>query len=185
MKMLIGFASFVLYGILLGSAGFTTAAVVAFLLGLGALGYGLATRTTDQLTVTSTVIYGVYAAIAVLGDASSGFTDHSDALALGVMTAVVAVGLLTGHPFTEAYARASVPREQWTSPVFKRINNGITAAWLGAFVVLTVGAIADGAGVRVPFHTALSIAAMVAAAIFTKRYPDRVTGDAAPRHATA
>jgi hypothetical protein len=45
------------------------------------------------------------------------------------------VGLILGLiililvPFIEQFARESVPRSQWTSPTFKKINLGLSAAW--------------------------------------------------------
>ncbi len=184
MKMMIGFASFVVYGILVTTAGFTAAAVVAALLGLGAPVYGLATGSTDQLTVTSTAVYGVYAALALLGDVSKTVEGYSAGLALGVITVVIATGLVTGHPFTEAFARQSVPTSPWGSPIFRKINIGITTAWLAAFAAMAAVNVAKGAGVALPLPVVLTVGPIVAALIFTKRYPDMVTGRSnAPRPA--
>jgi hypothetical protein len=48
-------------------------------------------------------------------------------------------------PFTEQYARESVPRQFWDSPRFKRINRQLTALWGWVFVALIPSHIIAGA----------------------------------------
>ena len=55
-------------------------------------------------------------------------------LSSGVI-AVVALGSLAFLPFTEQYARESVPREHWGSPLFRRTDRILTAVWGGVFPV--------------------------------------------------
>jgi hypothetical protein len=47
-------------------------------------------------------------------------------------------------PFTEQYARESVPREYWQSPTFRSINRRISAAWGGAIAVMALSHVAGG-----------------------------------------
>ena len=72
-------------------------------------------------------------------------------------------------------AKRQAPREVWDSPVFRRINVVITAAWATAFtvtaaVLIPVYAADLGSGVSIP----IQVAGFVAPALFTARYPDRV-----------
>jgi len=87
--------------------------------------------------------------------------------------------LLIGRPFTTAYAKESTPREHWESPLFKRINNVITAVWAGAFTfAASVGLVGD-----LFFHDAgnfwtgwiLQLAAIFFAVAFTEFYPDHAS----------
>ena len=41
-------------------------------------------------------------------------------------------------PFTEQYARETVPREYWHTPEFRSINRRISAAWGGVVAVMAV-----------------------------------------------
>lgn len=83
------------------------------------------------------------------------------------------------RPFTMAYAKDSAPQEYWDSPLFKRINNVITAVWAGAF---TFAAVAGFAG-DFAFHDAnnfwtgwiLQLAAIFFAVEFSQFYPDYAT----------
>jgi uncharacterized membrane protein len=50
--------------------------------------------------------------------------------------AIALVSLLVGQPFTLQYARESVPKEFWSSPLFLRTNRQITAVWTAAFAVM-------------------------------------------------
>ena len=43
--------------------------------------------------------------------------------------------MLIRKPFTIAYAKDTTPQEHWDSPLFKRINNVITAVWASAFTL--------------------------------------------------
>jgi hypothetical protein len=57
----------------------------------------------------------------------------------GTSTAVLAVIMLVSAvtvPFTEQYARQSVPKAYWHSPLFRAINRKISAAWGLAILVM-------------------------------------------------
>ncbi|SEP71136.1 hypothetical protein SAMN04488583_0817 [Mycobacterium sp. 88mf] len=43
------------------------------------------------------------------------------------------VSLLTGRPYTTAYARDVTPPDHWDTPLFKRTNMVVTAVWAAAF----------------------------------------------------
>jgi hypothetical protein len=60
-----------------------------------------------------------------------------------LLAVVIAVSLL-GRPFTEQYARESVPQEYWDSPRFHAINRRISAAWAGTVAVMGVGHLLAG-----------------------------------------
>jgi hypothetical protein len=87
--------------------------------------------------------------------------------------------LLIRRPFTRAYAKDTTPQEHWDSPLFRRINNVITAVWASAF---TFAAVAGFIGDYV-FHDAnnfwtgwiLQLAAIFFAVSFTEFYPDYAT----------
>ena len=48
-------------------------------------------------------------------------------------------------PFTEQYARESVPRELWSSPQFKQINRQLTTMWGLVFAAMVPAHVIAGA----------------------------------------
>lgn len=84
--------------------------------------------------------------------------------------------VLIRRPFTMAYAKDTTPQEYWDSPLFRRINNVITAVWASAFTFAAAAgffgdAVLQDAG---NFWTGwiLQLAAIFFAIAFTEFYPD-------------
>jgi hypothetical protein len=48
---------------------------------------------------------------------------------VGLILGLIILILVPFIPFTGQFARESVPRSQWTSPTFKKIILGLSAAW--------------------------------------------------------
>src|SRR5262249_27231616 len=59
--------------------------------------------------------------------------------------ALIAFGSLLRTPFTEQYARESVPRELWSSARFKEINRQLTLMWAWVFVAMIPSHLIAGA----------------------------------------
>jgi len=62
-----------------------------------------------------------------------------------LLLALIAFSSLLFIPFTEQYARESVPRQFWSSPRFKRINRQLTQMWGLVFLAMTVSHVIAGA----------------------------------------
>ncbi len=99
--------------------------------------------------------------------------------------AVVALAsLAVRRPFTIQYAKETTEPELWSTPIFLRINDAITAVWAGALVLIAaVGAVGDGV-LHQPDNTwtnwVLPIALVILAVKFTDWYPDYATETAFP-----
>jgi hypothetical protein len=78
---------------------------------------------------------------------------YARAVSAGLL-ALIAFGSLMRTPFTEQYARESVPREYSSSPVFRRVNRQITAMWGAVFVLMVPSHILAGA---IDTHRAFTI----------------------------
>jgi hypothetical protein len=61
------------------------------------------------------------------------------------LLALIAFTSLLRTPFTEQYARESVPEEHWSSPRFKEINRKLTTLWGFVFLLMVPSHIAAGA----------------------------------------
>ena len=111
---------------------------------------------------------------------------------VGLILGLVILALVPVMPFTEQFARESVPQAYWSSPTFKKINRVLSAAWglaIFAIGVCRVAAAAiNGHTIRRLPELLLGLAAPAAIGPymlkFSKDYPDRVTHNqpAAPAH---
>ncbi len=84
--------------------------------------------------------------------------------------------LLFRKPFTLAYAKDTTPQEHWDSPLFKRINDVITAVWASAFTFAAGVGLVGNLILHDPenFWTGwiLQLAAIFFAVALTEFYPD-------------
>ncbi|HEX4345773.1 MAG TPA: hypothetical protein VHZ31_09440 [Solirubrobacteraceae bacterium] len=83
------------------------------------------------------VAFFAFAIVAFTADGSTAewLTRYARAVAAGLLAAI-ALGSLLFVPFTEQYARAELPREYWSSPVFKALNRRLTLLWAGVFAAM-------------------------------------------------
>jgi hypothetical protein len=121
------------------------------------------------------------AAFALDPAAADTLARYARGIAAGLL-ALLALGSLLGTPFTESYARQSVPREFWSSPAFKRVNRRLTAMWAFVFVAMVpshviAGAIDTHRG-NVIFNWVIPVALIVWAAKRTERVSADAHGDA-------
>jgi hypothetical protein len=129
----------------------------------------------------------LFALIAVLGFTLGKNDDRWLATwggaGVGIILGLIILALIPVMPFTEQFARETVPQAAWASPAFKKINRVLSAAWGVAIVGLGVSRVAAAA---INGHTTrrlpeLLLGLAVPAAIilymlkFSKSYPDRVT----------
>jgi hypothetical protein len=87
-----------------------------------------------------------------------------------LLTAMAAASLLTGRPFTLAYAREETEPEQWTQPGFLTANTIITSVWLAAFAANLALAWSGWSWPPLP-STAFMALPLALAALFTKVFP--------------
>jgi hypothetical protein len=69
---------------------------------------------------------------------------YARAIAAGLLS-LIAFGSLLFVPFTEQYARESVPRQFWFSPRFKQINRQLTTMWALVFATMVPAHVIAGA----------------------------------------
>jgi uncharacterized membrane protein len=113
------------------------AAACAVAAAIVVLGRALLHNHVHLLDVAS-VVYFVALLIVVQAAGASSRVDISNYAQAGAhiaLTLIVFGSILIGHPFTESYARETVPKEYWDTPQFHETNRIISAAWGLAFVV--------------------------------------------------
>lgn len=144
------------------------------------------------IDVAGIVTFGVLAAVCFAG--GNGVTDWVADYGRGTAAfALAAVMLLSAAtvPFTEQYARESVPREYWHSPVFRAVNRRISAVWGLVVALMAVGHVIAGAvdpatspdsgsrPVDLLLNWVIPIGLILYAIAFTKKAADGA-GDGAP-----
>ena len=97
------------------------------------------------IDLTGIVTFGAMSVLALAGGAGvadlvADFGRGGSALVLSVVMLVSAVTV----PFTEVYARESVPREFWHSSAFRSVNRRISATWGAIIAAIACGHLAYG-----------------------------------------
>jgi hypothetical protein len=97
------------------------------------------------IDVAGVVTFAAMTAIAFVGnDAVRRHVIDYGRGGCALVLAAVMFGSLLFVPFTEQYARESVPQQYWASPVFRAVNRKLTAVWGTAILVMAGGHILSG-----------------------------------------
>jgi undecaprenyl pyrophosphate phosphatase UppP len=75
---------------------------------------------------------------------SAWIARYARAIAAGMLT-LISFGSLLATPFTEQYARETVPHHLWSSPRFKDVNRRLTLMWSWVFVAMIPSHLIAGA----------------------------------------
>jgi hypothetical protein len=129
------------------------------------------------LELGAVLAFIAFTVVAFTADPATGsFLDrYARAIAAGLL-ATIAFGSLLLTPFTEQYARESVPRQLWSTPQFKRINRQLTTMWGLVFAAMVPAHVIAGAidthRANLIFNWAIPIALVIWAAKRTARVSD-------------
>ena len=184
LSVILGFAPWIVFTVVSGPSTWLWAALAALVVAVALAVPGwLRTREIGLLQAAGIAFFGVLSVLALVLNYADlqWIEDRVQLLSSLVLAAVAAGSLAARRPFTEYYARQAVPRERWSSPLFKRINVVITAAWAVTFLLIAlcdlVVVLAPGSGAL--FDWVLPALLIVAAVMFTKKYPERARRAAA------
>jgi hypothetical protein len=140
-------------------------------------------RRVHMLDVASTVYFAALGTALVI--IQPGHLDfwarYAQAGSHIALTVLVFGSIVVGHPFTEAYAKDTVPESVWHTDRFRSLNRQISTVWGLAFLVGTISLIAAGSvdsrqvllRIIVPFGT------LYYAYLFTQKQTKGVQGGAA------
>ena len=109
---------------------------------------------------------------------------YARAVSAGLL-ATIAFGSLTTTPFTEQYARESVPPQYWSSPVFKSINRRITTIWGFVFLLMIPSHILAGAIDTHRAETFFNWVVPIVLVVFAVKQTARLTAGADDRQPSA
>ena len=131
------------------------------------------------LSAISLVLFAVYAVLGFTVGKNddrwlAGWGGAGVALVLGLLILAV----IPIIPFTEQFARESVPKEQWSSPTFKKINRVLSTAWglaICAIGASRLAAVAVGGRLsQIVLGAVLPVVIIVYMIKYSKSYPARV-----------
>jgi hypothetical protein len=184
-ELIVGFLPLIAFSLLakvLPSGDIGTAALVAALLAVAVM---LTSRPVWPPKILNACSFVLFAVLAILGFSVSKGDDSWLATwtgaGVGIIIGVVMLLLVPVIPFTEQYARESVPREEWGSPRFKRVNRSLSLAWGASIVLIGLSRLAAAAARHSSAHTVAQILLGAAVPVviivymlkFTQSYPER------------
>lgn len=148
-KIAIGFVPWLVFSLVCGFVGPHAVPEAAFagltlalLLVVRSKDKGQSVKLVEAAAVPTFAAIGIWA---LLVPATDGFlAGYGRGLATLVLAAVLWASLMV-RPFTEQYARDSVPQQYWDSPRFHAVNRRISAAWAVAVTTMGVGHLVSGA----------------------------------------
>ena len=147
-KMFLSLIPWVVFSVIINRRGADAAAIAALAAAVLSL-YFLVKQSqkggVKTIDITGVATFGLLAFTGFSGGQSTTdwIADYGRGTAALVLAAIMLGSAIT-VPFTEQYARESVPREYWTSPVFRSVNRRISALWGGVAAVMGAGHLLAG-----------------------------------------
>lgn len=97
------------------------------------------------IDVTGITTFGILAAACFAGGTSvTGWVADYGRGVSALVLAVVMLGSTLAVPFSEQYARETVPQQYWGSPAFRSVNRRISAVWGLLILVMAAGHLLAG-----------------------------------------
>ena len=175
LQLLLGFIPLILFFIFAGlSTANLSVAIITFLVSTIVLGYKDLRR--GFILNWGTLIFFVILFIVAVLMNNMWAATHAGILLTGILTAIVWISLLSGHPFTMQYARLEVDKSHWHHPMFIRVNRIMTAFW-GCILLVSLGLSiysSDHEYLRGWIVSVLQFAIILVGVLFTRYYPDWV-----------
>ncbi|ANZ17408.1 hypothetical protein O1L44_14985 [Streptomyces noursei] len=128
----------------------------------------------DRLLEYGSIVYFLGLSVLAFTRPDSDLQLYSGAMSVGWLALISWVSIAVRRPFTLAIARRMAPPEVWDTPLFRRINVVITAAWALSFTLSALAQVAISAyGLGIVFSIVVQVAGFVLPVRFTATYPDR------------
>lgn len=142
----LAFVPWVLFSLITQHDTLKAAAVVALIAAMAIAAPAVLAGRPRMLEAGAVVAFVGFTIVAFIADPATThwLARYARAIA-ALLLASIAFSSLLFAPFTEQYARESVPPELWSTPRFKQINRHLTAMWGCVFLVMTASHIIAGA----------------------------------------
>lgn len=145
-KIYIAFVPWVLFTLVAQHSTLKLGAALALVAAIVIAIPGIVNGRPKLLELGAVITFAAFAVLAFTADHSvtTWMARYARGIAAAVL-ALIAFGSLLVTPFTEQYARESVPKQFWGSPQFKQINRKLTMMWGSVFLAM------------IPFHIAAGL----------------------------
>jgi hypothetical protein len=142
----IALVPWVLFTLLAQHSTLKVAAAAALVVATGIMIRSITQGGVKLLELGAVIAFLGFTIVAFAADHATGLwlARYSRAIAAALL-ALIAFGSLRFTPFTEQYARDSVPRQFWGSATFQATNRRLTTMWAWVFTAM------------VPFHVAAGV----------------------------
>lgn len=144
MAILVGFAPWIVYWVLVGNVPaavpFASAALVALTIAIAASVIGRLRHAPGRILEVGAV--ATFAVLAALSVWSRHFAERwAQPLSIAAVFLVALIGILTGKPFVREFAEVGQPATVANSESFVRITAQLTWIWTAAFAGMTVSSV--------------------------------------------
>jgi hypothetical protein len=142
----LAFVPWVLFSLITQHDTLKAAAITALLASVVIAAPSVAAGRPKMLELGAVVAFVGFTVVAFIADPSTTawLARYARAIA-ALLLALIAFSSLRSVPFTEQYARESVPRQFWSTPRFKQINRQLTVMWGCVFLAMMVSHVIAGA----------------------------------------
>jgi hypothetical protein len=130
-------APWILFTVLAQHAGVQVASLVALAAAAAISLPGLRAHRPKLLELGAVATFAAFSVVAFTVDAQAAdwLARYARGIAAGVL-ALISFGSLAFTPFTEQYARESVPERLWGSATFRAVNRELTTLWACVFTAM-------------------------------------------------
>lgn len=138
MGIVLGFAPWVVYWILVGNAPVLLAALLALVVAIAALVIGPARHSSGRtLDIGATATFTVLTALTLVSADSFALRWMLPLSIAGLLVTALA-GVLTGRPFVREFAAAGQPTDIIDTDLFTQITTRLAWVWVAVFAGMTV-----------------------------------------------
>jgi hypothetical protein len=136
--ILLGFAPWIVYWVLVGNVPFTTAVLVALAVAVLSFAIGRVRGTAGRTLEIGAVAIFLILTVLTFTLSQSFMERWMQPLSNAGIFVVALVGVLVGRPFVREFAEVDQPKEVVESDIFGRITSLLTWIWVAAFGGMTV-----------------------------------------------
>jgi len=167
----LGFASWLIYGLLGAREYWRTAACSGLVIMLTIVASEVRTRSVKIIDCTSLGLF-LLATLELVTAGEGYFIRCQTIFGWGLFAVTAWVTMIIGVPFRLQYARERAPHELWDKPLFRRVHFRLSVAWAIIFTLDTIlAAIALGVGHRLVLVVIIPGVSMLLGFALTVLYP--------------
>lgn len=138
MSILLGFAPWIVYWVLVGNVPFHTAVLVAFAIAVLSFVIGRVRGAPGRTLEIGAIATFLVLTVLTFTLSQSFMEQWMQPLSNAGIFLVALTGVLVGKPFVREFAEVDQPKEVVESDMFKRITGVLTWIWVAAFAGMTV-----------------------------------------------